>query len=1372
MRCGSIVDMREGVSWTLLLLLALVIVPSIHAVTLDSASLTWNGEPVKYVSPNSIIPSILTLEFTAEESIDKVRVDLSQLNPSKDEYKDKGLDLSLCVKRDSTRKCRVSGVMIKTDNPNPVVHFNFSNSTGWTSLDSSFSLTIDSTKPEVTFIGTKTCADGKCYVGSGIRNKVVIEMQDDVASFSRGLVFFNLGSATSRMVYSCEDTTCFGFAKTSCIDGQNVQVSLSNHPVLGISRDDANNYVVGAISNTLICDGKAPEIDETTITYSSGSGLPTHSIQEEYATELPYINIGDEAIITFNVTDPTTPSLNVTANLSSIGQDDVFQACVKAPGYTKSNPKWSCSIGFTMTPEQPTEVTIPIAVYDLTGHKDSFEAVFEALEPQSDSSISYWSIASDPRPINANKRYLEFSPKKLFMTIKLVGGSKNRILKVEPTNTVCAPLVGADGEAEGSPGDVIDFEITRLGGTTLFVKATMTPGDKYSNYGHSAGYNCSFNIWTKAGDHVVTYPELKWFKVRVNFHNSKTIGEVMKDGIQEAVNKTLKDAEKTAWYRDQLRLVNRICAMPGLLKNTGSTLSVTGGGLASTGYPPVVETGNAIGNTGTAVSKVAEVPFLTQACQFAHCEHDYNKLLTGNLDRFKSLNKVSEWAGLGSNISGTINPHDSIYTAFMTGCVPAIIEHMERKQTISCELIRCLSEDVPTGIPPETCYKTAQYATCVYNWGNVYGLPLVGTVRGIFRDITNIFRDPVTLFSTGGVLLLCKGLPQIGAAAAGKWFCEAEASARGAIDAINNARKIGDQFSELMGTKEVAKSACDTVKDNIDRSTTYWNYPENEGPVLDQRSTVRIGAHDYQMTCNQYNGCKIIGENKVSLTAFPSSTDGSSYKWFIDGKAVPDGLNSWLNNPSEQTVKLDEYNNNYQMLVAGGFVGSTQGVKGYEVVKQKNNAISSVKDNALAFQTNIRKRIEETGDEDLLNSFNNYIRTVNEYYTSIDIYERTARVTRTNYLLVAHYDDNLNDLARLNSRLEKDFVGNSEFYSALESVSPYEADARVALFELYSTGDTSGISSLDHDAIARLPRSVQEVVIDAQNLHNRRVNLKSQISDAYNIVHSTDNKPSDLPDLDSLSESTAKSFIKEEKSKVEELEATLKSEAEQSQEALEKEQESIKKAEDQMRRDLLYAQNWAGAKFIGGTLRWSRAIRTYGPALSNLISKGSAERQSKMVDSLLEKGGTIGEILSGNWEYYQCRDKLGGGDEGAVLAQSASTTFTSQAHVEALRIRNGWGREKNYSYQINAYVKNGNEYTDFDVEIWLRGDGQDHLVNRTHLDSEHPLLDRVQQHFILVEGLTQAYDKVCLHFSKNLNEIFDMTGENPGKEICRRIEIK
>ncbi len=1325
------------------------------ATTINSVSLTWNSKPIQYVSSKNIMPSILTFEFETEKEINQIIIDASELNPENSDYKTITTSISKCGKQGNKYTCAIQGIMLKPITANPTIHFTFKNSTSSETIDQQVSFTIDNTNPEVTFIGTKNCEENKCYVGSGVRNKIIIEMQDQTASFSRGLVFFTLGTSYASMVSNCEGLKCYGYSSVKCTDGQQVMISISNHPMLGRSRDDANNPLTGKLTNNLMCDEKSPEVDETTITYKSGSGLPTRPAAEEYADETPVIGIGDDIIITFNATDPTTPKMNVTANLTSIGQQQTAGNCEKTNDYSPSNPKWQCNIRFKVTPSEPGIINIPITVKDFVGHESTFKAEFKA-NVQDESNQHYWKLRKVAR-FDVNKHYLEFSPRKLFTTITLQGNPSNRILKVEPKNG-CEPIKDRNGNIIGHQGDIIDFTINKIGGKSLLASMTLTPGEKYGSYGERVSYNCSFQVWTKAGDYVTSKPEELSFIVTINFHDSRTIGEAIKEEVGDAMNTTLKQAQKIGEIRRTVESIRRYCSILPMLKNSGAVLTTSAAGLTFAGMPQYAKP---IGTTGEKISQSADhLNDIIGVCSFLSCNQKINNYFKTKLDN-TFLSDATRAIGVG-NFSQTFNPYDSLATAVMTMCVPAIIKHVEDYQAINCERIRCLTEDVQAGVPPEQCDKQAQYALCTYKWGQFAGMPLIGNFRNLLRDAVNVFRDPVSFFSTTIIAAGCKaGSLYLGT----RFLCDAEQSLRGAIESIATVRQIGNQFNTIMGHEQVPKSACDQLREGVDPTTYYWNYAENKAPVFAQKKTITIGGKQREMVCSQFNGCTITGNNGIKITLMPTNNENNPYELFINGRAAAKETYNLINDEQFRSFEKEEIknkikNNNKEwsdisLLKNGGFL-KQESPDSKSVTFKPLPGLSQIGPELQAFHNSMQKKIsQEYGfDSQFMKAYNNYVEKVTNYYNDYEKKVNNEEAKRQRYEALKQYYDAAKFYAEKHNSLKLKALKLTPLFPKLAG----NPDRLIGKVMTTNPSELSNLAKKQHWTDASYDENYFKNL--QKNLQELQEN-KEMIKAAEKYLSDNDLKI-DLgsPDIKKLKQN--KNKLKEEIKKAEE-------EAKKAKKEREKLEKDLKKAQEEFKSALNYEQNWAGLRMIGSVLRWGRAVRTFSPQLSDLIWEGSAEHWTRVVDRFAERHfGDIGLMATGNWENYKCRDNLGTGDNSIVLSQVATTTFKSMAHVEALRIPQGW-EGNNYTYQINAYVKNNNPF-DFKVQVLLEGDGTLKVLDK-ELKSGGSL-ERTKSNFIKINATTKKYNNVCLKFSRELSEIFDITNAPFNNKICRRIETK
>lgn len=96
----------------------------------------------------------------------------------------------------------------------------------------------------------------------------------------------------------------------------------------------------------------------------------------------------------------------------------------------------------------------------------------------------------------------------------------------------------------------------------------------------------------------------------------------------------------------------------------------------------------------------------------------------------------------GRPLSTYLDPRNSIFVAFLYGCVPGIISGLEKYRQIKCLYADCLINSVgKDGLPKTACDAQKKYATCKYFTGELFA---VFPYTALFDHFTGIVKDAIS----------------------------------------------------------------------------------------------------------------------------------------------------------------------------------------------------------------------------------------------------------------------------------------------------------------------------------------------------------------------------------------------------------------------------------------------------------------------------------------------------------------------------------------------------------------------------------------------------------------------------------------------------
>lgn len=297
----------------LIALLFLVLVQGVFAATLDEASLTYNGIPVRTLAPNETLRTDLSFVVSGPELEDCLPlgttrctavIDASGLNPVMSDVR---IDLADCERNGTRHTCETPITIKATDSSLEYRMFVLAPTTV---LDASgsFPLTLDDTTPVLSNLETAFCKDGLCFVGSNAATQVTATFTDTLTAFDYKLVRFEVGRESGHAT-TCAGASCTGIVDSGpCTDGQNVNVRVTNFYGSFPSSEDAMNAVQNTLTISATCDAEEPELTSFEV-YSEGA------LRQLFETAAPLH-------MTATLTDMEGGEINVFVNTTGVSDSD------------------------------------------------------------------------------------------------------------------------------------------------------------------------------------------------------------------------------------------------------------------------------------------------------------------------------------------------------------------------------------------------------------------------------------------------------------------------------------------------------------------------------------------------------------------------------------------------------------------------------------------------------------------------------------------------------------------------------------------------------------------------------------------------------------------------------------------------------------------------------------------------------------------------------------------------------------------------------------------------------------------------------------------------------------------------------------------
>ena len=1340
---------RLLISFLALALLALPFVASEATVT--SSAFVWpSNAPIEFLKPNVATTAYLKFSFI-DDQVTSIAVNYSAANlanPAPVKIIELGTtdDAYACAVNAGNTTCYYFGnaakddfVILDTDQSAVAVTYTFTYADGSTSTQTMMhAFTLDGTRPTVTSIATQACDDTSCYVHPG-QNNITITMEDETASFNRARIAFTLAGKT-YYVDACSGLTCTAAVLVDCADGQNLKAAITSYKG-GPSSDDAGNALQGDLAAVFVCDGVPPALDD--LNFSVSSGLATTAPGRNH----PFLPRGNAVTLTISGTEDSSQVLAVL-NLSAFDQDDARKVCTTTDG------AFTCALTFSPTLASPqANVVLPLTLTDFAGNTFKQDLVVDVVE-QDDNSSDDWS-SRDPSLQYANKHYLEFASKDVFLTLSL---SKNAhvasAILLDAFDASCTPKKSGN-RLLAPDANLLTMEVLSHAGTSVFLKGTLqSPGSQQEVFADfdQVQYTCSVHLQTLRGEYL-SMAEEQNFTVTFKLYSSSTIGEQVSADIERELNSSVKLAGQIAQARKVLTGMQLVCSAPGVLKSVGGVMSGTSAAMDI--YPPLKTASETLDKAGTKLQEKTEsmaqnvlgVPCSMISCDSSLVSKTFDKTGISDSGTGQVLSKA------GFNISQSMfNPYQSWLASIMTMCVPAMIYHVDNYLAIDCDYVACLSNDVGNlQASLDTCQQRRDYGTCVFMKGGlINAIPFYSAFKDLSASVLDVFRDPISFFTTAGLVGPCVVASSLSENAPGfntaQKLCKASAGLAAGVSTVKKVQLMVQQTSSLFSSGSAGTSVCQSVQQHIDPQTLYWEYGgQYDQDNIDYGKLYKQGT-DYSF--NPFTGYTTTvksadgkTDSKVSIMPQMPASNG--------GTVMP-------------VVYVDGKKSALVSAVAGG---------GYLVKLQDGSSIDLDKTHVELAQKLADENmfsIDNADKSKYLQWYKEYSANVGQWKQDLSTYDEQIKASTSTLAVLKDYEANyayvtkghVSDNNRLTQRITNKLPANMQAQlfndgTSIDISQPLSATQQRALAAISEGGKPS-------------QQKVAAAIIEANQQYQEARSAKETVETvSLAVVGPTSMKDGEVTQtaLNQMEETTKKTLADAKKNK--------------------KDTEKKIGGDDNVAQAAAryVDENWRGSAWIGSTFAAanlaSNILHTVKPDQST-IGWGKNNVQIPFVENLYD-------ALTAPAGSNACQKKVAKSTDAYVpFSYDASTSSSANgAFVAALRQNNG---DNQYSYLISAFVANRAENVNENLtfSIYLRSSSRSEKVVFAQDDNGHDLTSWsvpknsvkawtgqvfLRVPFDTAEFTKSQYDEVCIRFDNNNLDRWFAMGRSNQREFCREVEL-
>lgn len=615
----------------------------------------------------------------------------------------------------------------------------------------SVSFEVDSTAPVVDSFGTVHTFNGVNFARRAANNFTArfteaqsgLNASNVLANFAE----INRALGTRRPADSCTEVSA---GQWTCV-WANINANNPGTVFLVEARDNVGNRATAL-------PGAAVELDVTPPVIGAIDIVALAGTTGEARTEV--FQSRDVLRVTFDVTEANgvSGSADISDTVSNGGI--VPASCTLKAGTSNT---FTCTL---TTPEIKSgfdpEASIKIIAEDTAGNKADATARFEILGTDVDTTNpDFWSkgkVTCSPNGLDVNT--LKLASQRVFCSVPFKTGADVRMLG--------SSLVGCTG-----PTDKLSrsFLINNFAdSTTPLLVFEFVPFEEQID---KLEFECTLRLRTIRGNLVIQQPEEESVNVTVPFFVTpfdKELSEIedeiddAKDevesgffgviGILNTIVKYAKLICQTLALLDKLRIIwNNMNFSMETLRSNPLTIATA------------IATCETAEQVGSSTEYLGFEP-LKIFCDVVSCKKSTLSIFSDTADGWWSTNVIGNYQAVGTLGLGTpadrqqafkavTDPYDSLPSALVNLCLPAIVYNLDKLRQIECRYISCLENEVKSGVATiESCREMQDFLECKYMWGNIFqALPFVSLIDGILNKVKAILSDPIGLLRLVSTLL-------------------------------------------------------------------------------------------------------------------------------------------------------------------------------------------------------------------------------------------------------------------------------------------------------------------------------------------------------------------------------------------------------------------------------------------------------------------------------------------------------------------------------------------------------------------------------------------------------------------------------------------
>jgi hypothetical protein len=704
-------------------------------------------KPVTYFSPSNSLGVSFIFNYTLAEG---ENFNLNYVN-AKDIFplgmydgKDYSHLVPVCKQQNNTNTfvCKSQLLKVKTSNYtlNITVFGKYTapNNTEYDKAESTIiKLIIDNTNPQVTFLGTSACKEGKCYIASDKVNRIQITMKDERATFDGAKVKYKVGTR-ALPVDMCKGMSCNGTAKITCSDGEIVSLNIV-HDGSTYSRDDIGNKINGSATE-LICDSTPPSI----ISKSFSSAIGTDTMV-----------IGKDMIFQFNVTDATSPTLDMIIDASEAAGGNETVQCTKP---TSDATLFICQKAIKPQVEAPGTYVFTATFKDIVG-RETKESFSVPILKTTNETPNNWKVASVVQSSNEFSRPNLAFERTFFAQVNLQALGDTQMVSIKPDGN-CYAL---EENKTGKSTDIASVKLVSKQASSIYLKLALRENNdgRYDSLDNLT-YICPISISSKKGSYYFSTPEKDNFTITIKLNDEANIQERHKREVERVTKSVEIQNNIIQKFDTAANMLQGLCRMCAGLSATSGTLgvleTVSAFSVAAAAAPGIGQVSDTINDVEYNSKDICTT--VDKWCKVMTCDMNWQNSIEKSFNTYIGGDDADFYKYFGhENLASTLSPYKSYVVAAATGCLPAIMYHYKTFTGIQCSYLECITSDyVQYGQDLGTCKQDRAYNQCLFfTGGALNAVPFVNIARDTTKQLGDFMKNPQNIIGVA-VPLVCRGV--------------------------------------------------------------------------------------------------------------------------------------------------------------------------------------------------------------------------------------------------------------------------------------------------------------------------------------------------------------------------------------------------------------------------------------------------------------------------------------------------------------------------------------------------------------------------------------------------------------------------------------